>query len=197
MLVLRVAEVVYVELILPIGHHGLVVIRPAVAVADRRMFAIGAQYLDVMYTHHRTETSVMTIGIAQRLTSIVNLLGIQQTVENGFVGLEDGTVLVQFGYANLVRDIFESHEVLGKVGAKVFQFVAVIVNEPADFFGFTVFCFSWDLHSRGAFHHLTGEWLRGLAPRPVWRLGVGYLDVSLRTGIVFQHHHVVLVASLD
>ena len=53
MLVLGVAEVVYVKLLIPISHHGLVVIRPAVAVFGGWMLAVGTQYLDVMYADHR------------------------------------------------------------------------------------------------------------------------------------------------
>ena len=94
MLVLRVAEVVYIELSLPIGHHGLVVVRPSLSVGLRGMLAVSTQYLDVMHTDYRTEASVMPIRIAQRFSCIVNLLGIQQTIEDGLVCLENGAVLV-------------------------------------------------------------------------------------------------------
>ena len=94
MLVSWVTEVMYIELVVPISHHGLVVIRPALSIGFRRMLAVGPQYLDVVDADHRTETAVMPIGIAQRRTRIMHLLGIEQTVEDSFVCLEDGTMLV-------------------------------------------------------------------------------------------------------
>ena len=49
-LVLRVTEIVYVEPVVPVSHHWLVVIRPTIAITGRRMLAVGTQYLDVMHT---------------------------------------------------------------------------------------------------------------------------------------------------
>ena len=77
MLVLGVAEVVNIELSVPVSHHWLVVVGPPIAVAGVRMFAVGTKYLDVMYTNNRIEASVVTIGIAQRGSCIMNLLGVE------------------------------------------------------------------------------------------------------------------------
>ena len=51
MLIGRVAEVVYEELPVPIGHHGLMVIGPSVAVGIRWVLAVGPENLDVMNTN--------------------------------------------------------------------------------------------------------------------------------------------------
>ena len=47
----RVAEVVYKERPVPIGHHRLMVVRPSVAVGIRWVFAVGPENLDVMNTN--------------------------------------------------------------------------------------------------------------------------------------------------
>ena len=194
MLVAGVAEVMDVELVVPIGHHRLVVIGPALSVGLGGMLAVGAQYLDVVHTHHGRQSAVVAVGVAERRARIVNLLGVQQPLEDGFVGLKDGAVLVQTGHADLVADILESLEVLGEVGSEVLQLIAVVVDEPAAFLGLVNL--ARHLHRRGSFHHLSRERLRGLAPRAVGRRGVGHLDVALRTGVVFEHHDIIFVAPL-
>ena len=140
-----------------------------------------------MHTNDGRQSSVVPIGIAQRCACIVNLLGIQQPLQNGLVGLEDGAVLVQLRYADLVADILEGHEILREVCTEVLQFVAVVINQPT-------ICY---LHRSRTFHHFACKRLRGFAPRTVWRLGVSHLDVALWSGVVFQYHHIVLLASLD
>ena len=127
MLVLGVTEVVHIELVVPVSHHWLVVIRPTLSVGLRGVLAIGTQNLDVMHADHRRETSVVTIGIAQRLARIVNFLGVQQPLQDSFVSLEDGAVLVQLGDNDLVADILEGYKVFRKVGTKVLQLIAVVV----------------------------------------------------------------------
>ena len=42
MLVFRVTEVMHVELVVPVGHHGLVVIGPPVIVGFGRVLTIGS-----------------------------------------------------------------------------------------------------------------------------------------------------------
>ena len=149
MLILGVTEVVYVKLIMPIRHHGLMVVGPTITIADRWMLAVGTKYLDIVYSNDRRQTPVVTIRIAQCLTCIVNLFGIQQTVENGFISLEDSAVLVQIGDDDLIRNILESHKVFGKMGAKILQTITVIVDEPTILY----------LHRRWTFHHLACKWL--------------------------------------
>ena len=82
------------ELVIPVGHHWLVVVGPAVAVLSSRLFAVGTQNLDVMYTDNRRQATVMSVGVAECLAGVVNFLGIQQSAEDGLVGLEDGAVLM-------------------------------------------------------------------------------------------------------
>ena len=186
MLVLRVAEIMHIELIVPISHHRLVVVGPPVAVSLRGVLAIGAQNLDVMHSNDRRESSIVTIGIAQRLTRIVNLPGIQQTIQDGFVSLKDGAVLVQIRHIYLVGHVLKRLKVFRVMSTEVEEAIAVVVDQP------TV------VHLEGCrtFHHLTRKRLGSLAPRTIGRLGKGHLDVALRTGVVLQHHHVVSLASL-
>ena len=153
MFVARVAEVMHIELIIPIGHHGLMVICPPLSVSLCRVFAIGPHNLDVMHTDHWRQASVVTIGITQRLTRIVNLLGIQQTLQDGFVSLKDGAVLMQVGDNGLVADILEDHKIFRKVRSEVLQTIAVVVDEPAILYGFVHF--TRYLYRCRAFHHLT------------------------------------------
>ena len=103
-------------------------------------------------------------------------------------------MLMQVRDGNAVADILEGDKILGEMGAKVLQAVAVVVDEPAAFFGLARF--ACHLHRRRPFHHLARKRLRSFRPRSVGRRGVGHLDVALWTGVVLQHHHVVLVASL-
>ena len=150
------------------------------------MFTVGTQNLDVVYSHYRAESSIMAIGIAQRLAHIVHLLGVQQPLQDGLVSLEDGAVFVQVRDADLIADILEGHKILRKMSTEVLQLITIIVDEPTIFY----------LHRCGTLHHLTRKRLRDLRPRTIRRFGVCHLDVALRAGIVLQHHHVVLVAPL-
>ena len=150
MLVAGVAEEVQVELPVPVGHHGLVVVRPAVVACVGGVLAVGLHNLDVVHTHHRTEAAVVALGIAERGACVVNpVVGMQQVVDEALVGLEDGTVLVEYGHADLLGDVLELYEVLGEVGAEVLQLVAVVVDEPA----------AVHLGGRRTFHHLAREGL--------------------------------------
>ena len=139
-----------------------------------------------MHTNDRRESSIVTIGIAQRLTRIVNLPGIQQTLQNRLVSLEDGAVLMQVRYIYLVGHVLKRLKVFRVMSTKVEEAITVVVDQP------TVV----HLESCRTFHHLTRKRLGSLAPRTIGRLGKGHFDVALRTGVVFQHHHVVSLASL-
>ena len=116
------------------------------------MFTVGTQNLDIMYTHHWAEASVVPIRVAQRLARIVNLLGVQQSLQDGFISFEDSAVLVQVGDADLVADILKVYEIFGKVGSEVLQFVAVVVNQPAVLYSFSHL--TRHLHRRRTLHHL-------------------------------------------
>ena len=129
------------------------------------MLAIGAQYLDVMHTHYRTQPSIVAVGIAQRLACIVNLLGIQQSLQNGLISLEDGAVLVQSRNGRLVADVLESHKILCEVGTEVFESITVIVNQPSIFY--LLIYLAYNLRCRRPLHHLACKRLRSLAPRAV------------------------------
>ena len=72
----------------------------------------------------------MTVGIAQCLTCVVYLSRIQQPAENGFVGLEDGAVLVKVGNGGLVADILEGHKILREMSTEIFELITVVVDEP-------------------------------------------------------------------
>ena len=147
MLIFGVAKVVNVELVVPVGHHGLMVVGPTLTIGLRRMFAIGTKNLDIMHSNDRRETAIVSIGIAERLARIVNLPGIQQSVKNGFISLEDGAVLVQIWDADLIGDIFESHKVLGEMGTKILQTITVVVDKPTILY----------LHCRWTLHHLASK----------------------------------------
>ena len=128
----------------------------------------------------------MAIRIAQRLTRIVYLLGIQQPLKDGFISLEDGAVLVQIGHIHLVGHILKRFKVLRIMCTEVEEAVTVVVDKPSVIY----------LDGCRTLHHLTCKGFAGFAPRTVWRRGKGHLDVALRACIVLQHHHVVLLASL-
>ena len=53
MFILGVTEVMHIELIVPVSHHGLVVVGPTLSVSLRGVFVIGTQNLDVMHTNDR------------------------------------------------------------------------------------------------------------------------------------------------
>ena len=106
MLVLRVTEVVYVKLIMPIRHHGLMVVGPTIAIGLRWMFAIGTQNLDIMHSNDRRETTVVPIGIAECLACVMYFSCIQQPVENSFISLEDSAVNVTFRAWTRTQDYF-------------------------------------------------------------------------------------------
>ena len=74
----------------------------------------------------------MAVGVGQRRACIVyQPARLQQRLQCLLVSLEDGAVLVPTGYTHLGRHVVEVPEVLRVVGTEVFQFVAVIVDEPA------------------------------------------------------------------
>ena len=150
--VLRVAEIVNIELPVPVSHHRLVVVGPTVAVAGVRMFAVGTKYLDVMYTNNRIKASVVTIGIAQRGSCIMNLLGVEQPFQDGLVSHKDSAMFVQIRYDDLVADVLERDEVLREMCAEVLQAIAVIVYQPSMFYGLVDF--PRHFCCRGTFYHL-------------------------------------------
>ena len=93
----------------------------------------------------------MAIGVAQCLASIMYFSCIEQSVKNVLVSFEDGAVLVQFGYADFVGNVFKGHKILGKVSTKIVESVTVVINQP------TVL----NLYRCRSFHHLARKWLRG------------------------------------
>ena len=113
------------------------------------------------------------------------VVGVKQSVNNAFWCLENGAVLVQYRYFHLLRNILKFHEVFGEMGTKVLQAITVVVYQPTTI----------HLAGRRTFHHLASEGLRGFRPRTVGRLGIGHLDVTFRTGVVLQDHHIVVLAS--
>ena len=63
MLVDRVGQVVHVEASVPVRHHRLVVVRPAIAVRGGRLLAVGTHGLYVVHTHHGRQPSVMRVRV--------------------------------------------------------------------------------------------------------------------------------------
>ena len=53
MLIFWIGEIMHIELSVPISHHGLMIVCPAVAIFLRGMLAIGTYYLNVMHAYHR------------------------------------------------------------------------------------------------------------------------------------------------
>ena len=65
-------EVLQVEFAIPVGHHRLVVVGPAVAVGSIGVLAVGAHHLYVVHTHHRRQLSVVIIGISHCFAGIMD-----------------------------------------------------------------------------------------------------------------------------
>ena len=53
------AQVLDIKFTVPIGHHGLVIVGPTVAVGYVGILAVGSHNLDIMHTHHRRKLSVV------------------------------------------------------------------------------------------------------------------------------------------
>ena len=175
----RVGEVVHVELAVPVGHHGLVVVEPS-CFAPHGLYAVN--------THHRRQSAVVACRCGDGLAGIVHGISVvaYQVVDNVFRGHEHGAMLVSNGKFHAACAVFKSLEVLGAVSTVYFLAVGVVIDViPAVNIG------------RGwAFAEHVGEGFRSLAPRAVGRFGKGHLDVALLAGVVFQHHHIVVVATL-
>ena len=64
----RVTQIVHPELAPPVGEHGLMVVGPTLLVAQTvglRQLPLGMHGLNIVHTDDRTQTSVMSVGIAQ------------------------------------------------------------------------------------------------------------------------------------
>ena len=98
----------------------------------------------------------------------------EQSLQDMLVGLEDGAVLVECRDGDLVGNILEVDKVGGEVSTKVFQLIAVVLDEIFSIFDFrfTIFDFRFSFYvfvfviviqtqHGGAFHHVTGEGFRG------------------------------------
>ena len=88
LLVDGVAEVVNVELAMPVGHHGLVVVGPAKTVRGIGMLAVGAHNLDVVHSHNGRQAAVVAIGVGERRARVVYKVLSRGTQAEGQCGKE-------------------------------------------------------------------------------------------------------------
>ena len=94
---------------------------------------------------------------------------------------------MQWGYAHTVADILEMDEVFGERGSEIANAVTVVIDIVAVF----------GLGDRRSFHKLSRERLGSLTPRTFWMLGKRHLHITVRTGVVLEHHHIVVLGSLE
>ena len=193
MLLGGVAEVVEVELVVPVGHHGLVVVGPAVTVLARGVLAVGAHSLYVVYSHYGRQATVVARRVGHGGAGVVYAVLFQQGFHNALGGTEYGAVLMVLGYAHLVAHVGEVDEVAGIVRTEVEETVAVIIYKVA----VAQLTSLGQLYGGGAFHEVTSEGFGSLAPRTVGTLGKRHLDVALVARVVLQHHDIVVLAALE
>ena len=173
-----VGEVVQVELAVPVGHHGLVVVGPG---------ALAAHGLDGMHAHHGLQSAVVALGTGHGLAAVVHHVAVvfDESLYKFLGGHEHGAVLVAHGEAHRAGLVLKGHEVFRAVGAVDAVAIGVVVDVPP----------VAHLCRRRTFGEALGEGLRRLAPRAVGTLGEGHLDVAHGARVVLHHHHVVVVAS--
>ena len=72
MLVDRIGKIVHVELTVPIGHHRLMIVGPAVIVWRIEVIAtVGTHCLNIMHTYCRRKSSVVAVGIRKLCACIM------------------------------------------------------------------------------------------------------------------------------
>ena len=59
MLAERIAQILQIELTVPVGQHGSVIVGPAVVVGGLRMRTIGTENLDVFHADSRAQPAVV------------------------------------------------------------------------------------------------------------------------------------------